>query len=165
MKKVTKKKELIKMDAKNDFMITINKHENYIKVLDDSNKEIVLPLIYPTIENSAEFWECASAITAIYSEVRKKKLNMESLQELEDGDEEFSSLIKLSGSVVPYLTKYIIKNIEYLNNTKLTDEQKNALYILITRNLQAVLTEFVTLFNGLLSPKTMNVSNSDTSKN
>ncbi len=153
------------MDAKNDFMITINKHENYIKVLDDSNKEIVLPLIYPTIENSTEFWECASAITAIYSEVRKKKLNMESLQELEDGDEEFSSLIKLSGSVVPYLTKYIIKNIEYLNNTKLTDEQKNALYILITRNLQAVLTEFVTLFNGLLSPKTMNVSNSDTSKN
>jgi len=156
---------LIKMDAKNDFMITINKHENYIKVLDDSNKEIVLPLIYPTIENSTEFWECASAITAIYSEVKKKKLNMESLQELEDGDEEFSSLIKLSGSVVPYLTKYIIKNIEYLNNTKLTDEQKNALYILITRNLQAVLTEFVTLFNGLLSPKTMNVSNSDTSKN
>jgi len=153
------------MDAKNDFMITINKHENYIKVLDDSNKEIVLPLIYPTIENSTEFWECASAITAIYSEVKKKKLNMESLQELEDGDEEFSSLIKLSGSVVPYLTKYIIKNIEYLNNTKLTDEQKNALYILITRNLQAVLTEFVTLFNGLLSPKTMNVSNSDTSKN
>jgi len=152
---------LIKMDAKNDFMITINKHENYIKVLDDSNKEIVLPLIYPTIENSTEFWECASAITAIYSEVKKKKLNMESLQELEDGDEEFSSLIKLSGSVVPYLTKYIIKNIEYLNNTKLTDEQKNAVYILITRNLQAVLTEFITLFNGLLSPKTMNVSNSD----
>lgn len=136
------------MNSKNDFEITINKKKVYVEVTDDNNKTISLPLIYPIVENSVSFWECAQVISEMYSKVNAEKVKLENVQSIDT--ETASKMISISGKLIPSLTNYICDNLNYLNEIKVSADQKENLYLLIHRNLEKVLLKFVEVFNELL---------------
>lgn len=150
--------------SRDDFLITINKQENFVSVVDDAGKEIKLPFIYPTVENSKYFWDCAYNLMQIYSEVKDKELTMDNINDIDKNTEEFNNLTKFAGAIIPSLTLYIGKNIETTHNIKLSKDQQDNLYILINRNLEKILAAFVDVFKNLL-PQAESNNNGDTKKN
>jgi hypothetical protein len=114
-------------ESKNRMLRVLGKFNKIVKVKDIEDQEVDIKISYPTMENSAEFWDIMYTINA----------NSAMAEKAEENASELSSLL------LPKIIKYVISNIEHKEGREFSQEEKDYYYLLIISNTTDVINAFM----------------------
>lgn len=138
----------LKQENRRALKLTLGKETIYLDFKDCDP----LPLVYPSIEESIEFWDAVEVYGGVVDELQKhKKVDFEKMTEDERKQtisENMDMFKKLLKEVMPTLAKYVYWSVRQ-EGIELTKADEVMIYRLMITNSGEVLKKLTILLDGL----------------
>jgi len=134
------------MDGKWEFKIATNQVDTVITI-----DGVDIPLIYPKMKESILFWEMVDSFTKSTNET--SVTDVDKLTEKEKNkfiNDNKDIIYKMGTDIIPKVYSYLEWCIQNKQGSEINQEQKDALYVLITVNINELSLKLMEFINKII---------------